>query len=541
MHLSEALWELRCGIARRGGASANQVSFGRMLTDPGYRARVIRGVRASSDEELRRLAEAAARYNVARIAESPVSWDAAGRTELDIDELTHDTAGAGYRQPKRISVAGAATALLLFSIAGGTLSYLFSEPLAALLAGREHVAGGITDSTTWTGDRTYVLDDMVYVTGGATLTIERGARILGTPGSALVVTRGGDLQAQGARDAPIVFTSARPEGERRRGDWGGVVLLGNAPVNAPDAHVEGIPPDDPRGDFGGSDPAGSCGVLKYARIEFAGHEIAANVELNGLTLGGCGRATVVRHVQVHMGLDDGVEMFGGTADLGNLVITRAGDDGLDWDLGWTGNAQFVIVQQEGAAGDNAIEADNNRDAHHARPRSAPTIANMTLVGSRRAGAGQRAMTLRRGTAADLRNLIVAGFPAGILDVRDASTAGLVPAGRLRFSGLIAHRIGRDGDTWTEDESGDGDDDGGFDEAAFLHTGDTRLGASPGLPASAFDLESPRFAPVAGSPAARGAAIVPQGEFWDEGATWLGAVKPGAASSWLDGWTAFPAN
>lgn len=510
-----------------------------MLTDPGYRARVIDSVRRSGSEELRGLAEEAARYNVGKVAESPVSWDAAGRTELDIEELITDTGPQARRGPSRMSVVGTATAVLLFAIAGGVLSYLFSEPLAALIAGRERVSGEITEATTWPGDRTYVLEDKVFVTAGATLTIERGARILGEPGSALVIARSGNLQAQGSRDAPIVFTSASPEGERARGDWGGVVLLGSAPVNVDDPHIEGIPTDDPRGDFGGGDPAGSCGVMKYARIEFAGHEIAANVELNGLTLGGCGSATVVRNVQVHKGLDDGVEVFGGTVNLSRIVITRAADDGLDWDLGWTGNAQFVVIQQEGKEGDNAIEADNNRDNHYAQPRSSPTIGNMTLIGSRRAGAGQHAMTLRRGTAADLRNLVIAGFPAGVVDIRDRSTAGLVPAGRLRIAGAIAHEIGPDGETWARREVGNADDDGGFDEAAWLADTDIGLGTDPLLPRAAYDLRAPRFAPGAGSPAASGAAALPPAEFWDTGARFLGAVEPGAAGSWLDGWTAFP--
>ena len=541
IELSQALWDLRCGIARRGGASANQVSFGRMLTDPGYRARVIGRVRQSESEELRRLGDAAAQLNTGRLAESPVSWDAAGRTELDIDELADD----GQRQARQIArnvpIAGAAMVVMLFAIAGGVMSYLFSDSLAAMIAGRKHVGGEITESTTWRSGRTYVLDDMVYVTDGATLTIERGARVLGESGSALVITRSANIQAHGTRTEPIVFTSSRPPGERARGDWGGLVLLGDSPVNDADPHVEGIPGGDPRGDFGGADAAGSCGVLKYSRIEFAGHEIAANIELNGLTLGGCGNATVVRHVQVHMGLDDGIEIFGGSVNLDHIVLTREKDDSLDWDRGWRGNAQFVVIQQEADAGDNGFEADNNVADHDAQPRSEPTIANVTMVGSRSKGASQRAMTLRRGTAGDLRNIIVTGFPAELVDLRDRGTAAMVAAGRLRFSGVIADRIGPGGDRYEEPENGERDDDGGFDEAGFLRSSAVRLGTDPGLPEAAFDLRAPRFVPAAGSPAAHGAAELPQGEFWDEGARYIGALEPGATSSWLDGWTAFPAD
>ncbi len=540
MALSQALWDLRCAIARHGDANANSVSFGRMLTDPGYRGRVIDGARQSATTEVRRHAEEAARYNTGGLAETPVSWESAGRTELDIAALTPEGT-ARARPGKHVSMMGAASALVLFAVAGTLLSYIANEPLAKLLAGREHVVGEIVEDTTWRAERTYVLEDKVFVTDGATLTIEPGTRVVGEPGSAVVVTRDAAIQAQGRRDNPIVFTSAEPKGQRARGDWGGVVLLGHAPVNAGEPHIEGIAADDPRGDFGGQDAGGSCGVLEYTRIEFAGHEVARNVELNGLTLGGCGGATVVRHVQVHMGLDDGIELFGGRANLERVAITRPGDDGLDWDLGWQGNAQHVLVQMGPDAGDNGIEADNNRNDHGAQPRSSPTLANVTLLGSRTRGTGQRGLTLRRGTAADLRNLVVAGFPLELVDIRDRATVELVAAGRLRFSGLIAHDIGSDGERWAEPERGDADDDGGFDEGRFLRRTSHRLGTDPGLSRAAFDLDEPNFHPAAGSPVEQAAADVPQGEFWREGARYLGAFRPGAVSSWLNGWAAFPAS
>ena len=125
------------------------------------------------------------------------------------------------------------------------------------------------------------------------------------------MTRDASLHAAGTADVPIVFTSASRKAPAPR-RWGGLVMLGSAPVNQADAHIEGVPANDTRGSFGGDDADGSCGVLEYARIEFAGFEVYANNELNGLTLGGCGSGTIVRHVQVHRSLDDGVEMFGGT-------------------------------------------------------------------------------------------------------------------------------------------------------------------------------------------------------------------------------------
>lgn len=537
MQLSEALWNLRCGIARVGGAQANAVSFGRMLTDPGYRARVIRSVRQSDSPELRRLAEETARHNVGGLAETPVSWDAAGRTELELGARHGERSPPLSGRPSvRASVIGASTMALLVSIVGGVLGYLFSPRVAAVLAGDHRVDGSITRDTTWSSQRTHRLTGKVFVEQGATLTIEPGTRIEGEPGSALVVTAKSSLRAQGERQAPIVMTSTQAAGERARGDWGGLVLLGKAPVNADDPHIEGIPIDDTRGHFGGTKSDDSCGVLEFVRVAHAGHELAANDELNGITLGGCGRRTLVRHVAVTDALDDGVEIFGGGVGLQYVYVAHAADDSLDWDLGWTGRAQFVVLRQGASAGDNAIEADNNRDDHDAKPRSAPTLANLTLLSPPDAEGQRRALLLRRGTAADLRNVLVAGFNGALLDVRDAATAGLAGADRLRLRGLLGHRIGPDGTTWARPEAGETDDDGGFDEGRFLRAGGQWLGRDPGLPASALGPGRPDFAPVPGGPASSGGVALPKGELWDRSARFIGAVRPGRMTSWLDGWT-----
>ena len=161
------------------------------------------------------------------------------------------------------------------------------------------VRGPIVETTTWKTGRTYRLDGLVFVEAGARLLVEPGVTVLGGPGAALIVTRDASIHARGTEDEPIVFTSARPEGSRASGDWGGVVLLGNAPLNRERANVEGIPRNDGRGIFGGKDRRSNCGVLEYVRIEFAGYPIGADNELNGLTLGGCGSETLVRHVQTN--------------------------------------------------------------------------------------------------------------------------------------------------------------------------------------------------------------------------------------------------
>ena len=530
-----ALWQLKQACKERPLPGLPYIDFPLMLRDERYRTDIIQRGMAADDPQLRRLAERADRLAMGGEIVGPEAR--ASAPHAPVPPPAPAPTGAGYG---RRTVLGLAALSLLVILAGGVLGFLFSGDALTHLGGRVVVDGPIYRDTVWNGAKTHVLDGVIHVEGDASLTIEPGARILGRPGSALVVTRDARLHARGTRQAPIVFTSARPAGERQRGDWGGLVLLGNAPVNTGTAQVEGLDAASGRGVFGGRDETGSCGTLEYVRIEFAGYELSANNELNGLTLGGCGAATVVRHVQVHMALDDGVEVFGGNPMLRNVLVTRAADDGLDWDLGWTGGAQFVIVQQD-AEGDNAIEADNLKRDHRASPRSAPTLYNLTLLGSREADAGQRGMTLRRGTGGTLRNLLLAGFPLEAIDIRDPATAALARDGGLDLDHALIHDIGPGGRRFAEPEAGDGDDDGGFDELAWLARpgAAVRLGIDPGLPEAAFDPAAPAFAPAGDSPATQNAERPPQGELWDEGATYLGAVRPGATRTWLDGWTAYP--
>jgi len=165
----------------------------------------------------------------------------------------------------------------------------------------------ITEDTIWESPNNYVLDGVIYVASGVTLTIRSGVVVRGREGSALVVESGGTLQARGTEFAPIVFTSDKPERERVPGDWGGVALLGRAPVNTAGAVLEGVSETD-RAGFGGTDPTWSCGVIEYTRIEFAGFAIEQDEELNGLTLAGCGSGTLISHLQVHYALDDGMSL-----------------------------------------------------------------------------------------------------------------------------------------------------------------------------------------------------------------------------------------
>jgi hypothetical protein len=215
--------------------------------------------------------------------------------------------------------------------------------------------GGGTGTTTWTKDKTILLDGFVFVNDGQTLTIEAGTVIRsksgqGTQASALIVARGGKIIAQGTSNEPIIFTV---EGDDLRGSvpfearglWGGLILLGNAPINTSsgEASIEGIPISEPRSIYGGYDEEDNSGILQYVSIRHGGTNIGENNEINGLTFGGVGRKTTIDHIEVISNADDGIEFFGGTVNCSNLAVGYCGDDAFDFDEGYTGKCQFLLA------------------------------------------------------------------------------------------------------------------------------------------------------------------------------------------------------
>lgn len=301
----------------------------------------------------------------------------------------------------------------------------------------------ITQDTRLTADCTYVLTREVYVVG-ATLSIEAGVTVLGNNGSALIITTSGQIDAQGNASEPIVMTSSRPDGERQTGDWGGLVLLGEARLSWGNeqcdgtagecvANIEGLPATEGRGEFGGNDDSHDCGTVRYTRIEFAGFRFGQDNELNGLTVGGCGSETTLEYIQVHRGLDDGVEFFGGTADIQYVIVSGTGDDGIDWDQGYTGSVMNFIVHHFAGSSDDprGIEADNFRDNNDVEPRSAPQVMNGTLVATE-GTSNQQGIVLRRGTWGQLDGLVVSGWARAGIDIRDGAwdESGGWPTGLL---------------------------------------------------------------------------------------------------------------
>lgn len=382
------------------------------------------------------------------------------------------------------------------------------------------VCENITGDTTWTSETPILLQGLVFVESGR-LTIEAGAMIVGDASDgesdALVVTTGATIEAIGSADAPIVFTSALDNPQP--GDFGGVVLLGNAPINVGSANIEGMG-ESANSQYGGNDPAHNCGALQYVRIEYAGSVFGTDNELNGLTLGGCGTNTSLSYIQSHRGLDDGIEFFGGTAGMTHAVISFPGDDGLDWDEGYQGEIQFIAITGQG---DNGIEADNLGDDPTATPMSNPTIWNMTID----CAGDERGMNLRVGTGGSLNNVIITNCGKEPFDIRGAESVANWNNGALTMNHVIAFNNGDfEVEEGVDDEGEDLNDDGGFIEADEFNAE-----AVPGLSTEDPMLDA-NWIPADGSPAAAGDT---PGSGFDASGTYYGAF-PVAGDSWAAGWT-----
>ena len=382
------------------------------------------------------------------------------------------------------------------------------------------LAGRLNADKTLSAAYDYLLRGAVFVEGGATLTIESGVKIFGEQATngTLIIAQGSKIMANGTVDAPIIMSSDAFEGSRARGQWGGLIINGNAPTNQGVTFGEGD-----TGAFGGNNPTDSSGLLRYVRVEYAGIEFSPDNELNGIAFQGVGSGTIVEHVQVHMNQDDGVEMFGGTVNLKYVMVTGARDDSFDWTDGWTGKAQFLVVQHYGDDADNGFEVDNSSKDNEATPRSAATIYNATLVGDPSGTESDNGMLIREGAAGTFANFIVTGFNKVGLDINNEATHAQADSGKLVVKNSIFFENGKG-------NFGDEKDDDGFDEAGFAASNGNKE-TDPGL-RDPFNKSTPDFTLGAGADAVSPA--VPPADGFFENVNFIGGVSP--SNNWTTGWT-----
>lgn len=339
----------------------------------------------------------------------------------------------------------------------------------------EVIDADIDADMTLTADKIWGLSGEVHVLTGITLTIEPGTVIKGISGettASLIVSQGGKLMAVGTAEKPIVFTSASPDGAKEKGQWGGVILLGKAPnFKADQPLIEGLPDDD-LNKYGGDDPTDSSGELKYVRIEFGGHELSPDAEINGLTLGSVGSGTKLSYVQINTTLDDGFEWFGGNVDADHLVVNNAGDDMFDIDQGYQGKIHTIFGRQVVPSTDdpNGFEWDSDKkegeEGVGALPETKVELQYATLCGTGALGRPNFGAVLRENITGTIDELAVMGFDAAF-DTRDNFLVGDTSDAKIEITNSTAwYNI----DGLALEETGDDDDDFGFDEAAWFTDG-----------------------------------------------------------------------
>jgi len=490
--------------------------------------------------------------------------------------VTHDDAGLDVQTQYRYRVkatrgtahSGYSGEQVMTTLAPGTFTKI--------------VTGDITTNTTWHRDTTYTLSGFVHVANGATLTIEAGTTIKGdynTVGSSLFVLRGAKIMAIGTAALPTVFTSSQPAGQRRPGDWGGLIIVGNAVINRTGVEIEIEGTNTATGNApgtnykvtysGGTTNTDNSGELRYVRVEYAGYAPTANAELNSFSFAAVGSGTKLSYLQSMAGLDDSFEFWGGAVDASYLVSYESGDDHFDMSEGFQGRLQYLIALQTarlpartglpgGPSSDpQGIENDGCEGAgctngRNTTPFTTPVVANFTLIGPNDAAlagsSGGIGVLLRRGTGGYYVNGLVSRWPRGAISVRDAETylrAGSVATPDLASTDLAVRNI-LIAESSLAFQAGTGQNS--FDmtanaivqDAAATTTLFTAFPATIGATttAAAFD-----WTPAASSAAATGGLASFSGKVATAagsvvaGSTYRGAAAPGGPK-WWQGWTVY---
>ena len=292
---------------------------------------------------------------------------------------------------------------------------IITNPATGIAADPANFKGEVKSGETVTLDATklYKLTGSVKVRAGGTLVIPAGTRIEANGGTSsyILIEQGAKIFANGTATSPIVFTSPNPT----PGSWGGVVICGKAPINSGATAVSEVGESI----YGGTVANDNSGSLKFVRIEYAGAIYTGVKEFNGLSLFGVGNGTVIDNISMINGSDDGIEFFGGTVNVSNIISVANEDDAFDWTEGWNGTATNIYTKRRADnVGNRGIEADNNANNKDANPRSNPTIKNATFIG---ATSGESdGLKLREGTYASIDNVVLSNWTTGINVEHDQS-------------------------------------------------------------------------------------------------------------------------
>ncbi|CAM1345922.1 multidrug transporter [Tenacibaculum crassostreae] len=297
--------------------------------------------------------------------------------------------------------------------------------------------GNYTSDLTLDPTKCYIITGATIFESGTTLTIPAGTTIKAAATGSdvyLAISQGAKIMAEGTSSQPIIFTSAAST--PNAGDWGGLILLGKAPINSVSGGTATSTSEIASLPYGGDVPNDNSGVLSYVRVEYSGGKADGQSENNGFSFYGVGNATKVEYIQMFEGKDDGVEFFGGTVNVNNVSVVNAQDDSIDWTEGYSGTITDAYVKH-GTDHDKGIEADgyNTDIGNLSSPKyfSKPTVTNLTIVGLG-SGTGNEAIRLRAGTQGIFNNVVLRGFAEGFDldgDVTDNPTGNGVTSGDLK--------------------------------------------------------------------------------------------------------------
>ena len=320
------------------------------------------------------------------------------------------------------------------------------------------LGGRLTEDLTLKQGETYMLESSLQVVAPATLTIEPGVTIIADESAGsdniiyILIEQGARIMAEGTASEPIVMTSENKE----PGAWGGLHICGKAHTNADGETTSEIG----NAPYGGNEDNDDSGVLKYIRIEYSGLALDSEHEANGISLYGVGAGTQISYIYVVDGSDDGIEFFGGSADIDHCVVENCTDDSYDWTEGWDGSAEYIIAYQSVAECDCLMECDNNGDNNDATPVANPTIRYATFIGNN-STENHRGLRLREGTYVNLSNALVCGKPDPItLDT--PPTVASFDNGKSSISNTVIV-----GELLNEEGAG-------YDNAAFLADGNSSV-------------------------------------------------------------------
>ncbi len=328
-------------------------------------------------------------------------------------------------------------------------------PVNPIETENEVVSGAITANTTWTADNMYELASKVVVEDGITLTIEAGTIIKGRTGvgslaTGLIVAKGGKLMAVGTSAKPIIFTSIEDNieigqlmGSNLTSEdvekWGGLIMLGKAPISAEngdtESQIEGIPASDAFGAYGGDIANDNSGTLKYVSVRHGGALIGDGNEINGITLGGVGSGTIMDYIEVYATLDDGIEFFGGTVNVSNLIISHQQDDGIDIDMNYSGIITNFLVQHGGNSTDEGLEIDGPEGSTNTTGLFTLKNGMVKSLGGADGGTPADLKSKAQGT---IDNVIFSGYAAGddLLKIRASYQNDCADAKADAFTYLI---------------------------------------------------------------------------------------------------------